>query len=467
MVDSFDPYSEWLGRPGHRTPQDHYELLGLARFESDLDLIADTADALRAKIRKIRPGPHVAAWQRLLDHLEAAKICLSDPIAKAAYDESIDTTPHSIHVSSGPVVTQDASDPDPRRWGNRESLEAKGAVLPCPQPIEAPPVIGSNDADIPPGQQTGVARPQTQPSRPSPRWSRAVVGGLTAVMLLLLIGIGLVLVGQWQTTPGPVARTGQPSAENLPQGVADPGKTLRPVEPVVPPPDPVARAATVPPGVSPPPPSPGGAAANPQRTTPGESDAGPARSPAIPPPRAAPAVDPARQQAYLRAIGSARSALARRDLAAAANHLNDAVSLAQTDAEVAETDQVEALRAHLDAFWGSLQELVPKLESGSEIRVGSAMVVVVEAARQRVTLRVAGQNRPYSILGMPHPLAAAMAEQLFTKSFNANTLRAAFLIAEPEGDSQQARQLLEEASQGGAEVDELLAELNRRPPHGN
>ena len=62
---------------------------------------------------------------------------------------------------------------------------------------------------------------------------------------------------------------------------------------------------------------------------------------------------------------------------------------------------------------------------------------------------------------MPHVLAAAMAEQLFSKSSNANALRAAFLIAEPDGRDEKARHLLQEASRGGAEAGELLAELNR------
>jgi hypothetical protein len=172
-------------------------------------------------------------------------------------------------------------------------------------------------------------------------------------------------------------------------------------------------------------------------------------------------VDPARQQAFQRSVAAARKALANRDLEGAASHLNEAVSLTQTDAELAEADQVEVLRAHLDAFWGSLHEQIPKLEGGSEIRVGEMMVVVVEAGRDYVILRVTGQNRRYSLLGMPHVLAAAMAEQTFSKSSNANALRASFLIAEPDGNAEKARQLLQEAAQGGAEVDELLAELNR------
>ncbi len=76
MSDPFDPYAQWLGcAPGTR-PGDHYELLGLSALESDSNTITHAADVLIARLRKIRPGSHAAEWQRLLDMIRAAKICL-------------------------------------------------------------------------------------------------------------------------------------------------------------------------------------------------------------------------------------------------------------------------------------------------------------------------------------------------------------------------------------------------------
>ena len=89
MQDPFDPYLQWLDIPAGDRPPNHYDLLGVAMFSDDLQAIAQAADARMAKIRKIRPGPRLADWGRLLDKINAAKVCLSNPTSKAAYDASL------------------------------------------------------------------------------------------------------------------------------------------------------------------------------------------------------------------------------------------------------------------------------------------------------------------------------------------------------------------------------------------
>ncbi len=451
-MESFDPYSQWLGRAPGQPPKDHYELLGLARFEPDLDLISHTVDVLRVKIRKIRPGTHAADWQRLLDRLEAAKNCLSDPIAKAAYDESIDTASHTLNVSGRPNVTW-----DPPAEESAMTPEAETAIPVMPEFVETPPVVGVGE-----GESSGQAPrpaaeaplPTIQPTAGRPKGNRLTVGVLSALVMMLSVSIGYVVwkrgkvvetAADRQQAPAPLVPIEELDPEEAPESTTAPGD---PPGGATAPPDAPEPSPSLEPVDPPEPPRPSGAASS-------------ATAPVSDPPPSGPTVDPATQQAFQRSVTAARKALADRDLEGAASHLNEAVSLTQTDEERAEADQVEGLRVHLDAFWGSLREQIPKLESGSEIRVGEMMVVVVEAGRDYVILRVTGQNRRYSIDGMPHVLAAAMAEQLFTKSGNAKALRASFLIAEPDGSADQARQLLQEASQGGAEVDELLAELNR------
>ena len=88
MADTFDPYAAWLGIQG-ATPQTHYELLGLPKFEADPHLIAVAADTRSSKVRSFRPGAHARAWQALLDELATAKRTLLDPAAKAKYDAAI------------------------------------------------------------------------------------------------------------------------------------------------------------------------------------------------------------------------------------------------------------------------------------------------------------------------------------------------------------------------------------------
>lgn len=137
----FDPYVEWLGtQPGGRPP-DHYALLGLKRLEGDTQVIARAAEVRLAAVRRIRPGPHLAEWSRLLDRLKAAKICLLDPASKAAYDASL------------------------------EELEASGPAEPAPGPRGTPadvpgagpgsPMAGSTAPDALHSPRIDAAREET------------------------------------------------------------------------------------------------------------------------------------------------------------------------------------------------------------------------------------------------------------------------------------------------------------------
>lgn len=89
MAGAFNPYEEWLELPAGLRPENYYALLGLATFENDPKVIAHAADGLRSRVRRIRPGPHMAEWQALLDEVAAAKTCLLDAKAKASYDAQL------------------------------------------------------------------------------------------------------------------------------------------------------------------------------------------------------------------------------------------------------------------------------------------------------------------------------------------------------------------------------------------
>lgn len=89
MSEDFDPYHRWLGiAPEHRPP-DHYQLLGIPRFESDADVIASAADRQMAHVRSYQSGRHSATTQRLLNELATARVCLLSPDQKAVYDERL------------------------------------------------------------------------------------------------------------------------------------------------------------------------------------------------------------------------------------------------------------------------------------------------------------------------------------------------------------------------------------------
>jgi hypothetical protein len=112
-MTEFDPYLQWLGIPREQQPPDHYRLLGLRRFETDLVAIESAADQRMAKIRVYQTGPRASVTQKLLNELAAAKLCLLNPYSKAEYDGALanvaagempvtDLLPMSVPVTSLP-----------------------------------------------------------------------------------------------------------------------------------------------------------------------------------------------------------------------------------------------------------------------------------------------------------------------------------------------------------------------------
>ena len=158
MADEFNPYQEWLGRPEGSQPGNHYDLLGVTVFEKDLVTITKKADFLTSKIRRARPGAHLAQWQQLLDAIQTAKTCLSDETTKAAYDKSLDKKLFSPPAAEPSGAVQMAlppsvksvnvlSDPSPMAPGagsqviSMEKIAIATAAAypePSPTPIVAP-----------------------------------------------------------------------------------------------------------------------------------------------------------------------------------------------------------------------------------------------------------------------------------------------------------------------------------------
>ena len=120
MANEFDPYHKWLGIPPKHQPPDHYRLLGIERFEADADVIALAADQRMQYLRTFQNGERAKISQQLLNEVAAARVCLLDAGAKAAYDRQmarqVDTEPES----TWPI---DARQDDKRKRLNRVKLE--------------------------------------------------------------------------------------------------------------------------------------------------------------------------------------------------------------------------------------------------------------------------------------------------------------------------------------------------------
>ena len=89
MAEAFDPYHKWLGIPSKDQPPNHYRLLAINLFESDLDVIASAADQRMGHVRTFQAGKHSAQSQKILNEISAARICLLSPEKKARYDREL------------------------------------------------------------------------------------------------------------------------------------------------------------------------------------------------------------------------------------------------------------------------------------------------------------------------------------------------------------------------------------------
>jgi hypothetical protein len=117
MADDFDPYLAWLGIAATVRPPSHYQLLGVAEFESDAAKIAAAADRRMAEIRSYQTGPRGRYTQKLLNELSLARRCLLDPKTKSAYDQGLAqrrATPATYEPMAPPLAEPPTAPPPAR-----------------------------------------------------------------------------------------------------------------------------------------------------------------------------------------------------------------------------------------------------------------------------------------------------------------------------------------------------------------
>ncbi len=85
----FDPYHKWLGIPPADQPPDYYRLLGIARFESDPDVISNAADQRMVHLRQFQTGPHANMVAKVLSNIAKARRVLLSLTRKAGYDRGL------------------------------------------------------------------------------------------------------------------------------------------------------------------------------------------------------------------------------------------------------------------------------------------------------------------------------------------------------------------------------------------
>jgi formylglycine-generating enzyme required for sulfatase activity len=180
----FDPYRKWLGIPEGARPPTHYQLLGIAPDERDLDVINSAVVQRSQYVRNFQTGKYAEEATRLLNEISAAKICLLDPIKRAEYDAQLPRP----KAHKQPSATRPASPPHltPLVDPMLERLAAAPAA-PWASPLVHQPV-----------REKGV-----------PLWQIAVGAG--AVVVLLLVA-GLLTLGNGDDVAPSVAQTDAPTS---------------------------------------------------------------------------------------------------------------------------------------------------------------------------------------------------------------------------------------------------------------
>jgi len=469
VPDSFDPYQQWLEISDSTRPLDHYALLGLNRLENDPVVIARAADALMAKLRKIRPGSRLADWGRLLDQLSGAKVCLLEPSSKAAYDASLTTDTPQQPAPQEPTGQQPAvpsgmenrSAPDPMAPPVSFPQTPSGPAAPqgwnsAPQTLSMPAQGDAGrsmgrqshpDAQVPMGgpMPVGGHVPQAEPAKL--RISMAI-----SAVLLLLAG-GLAVYAFWKF------RQPTPVVQNEPEQEVD-DDSPAPADSDIPensqPPKPQQQPPEKPPSTPQEPQPPDTRTNLPPKNPPPNPD---------PPPRVNPPtrqIDRQKQATFTKEASQVRAAMSSRNAEAAQRHLELARKNAQTPEEKARVARLKLMLNYLNQFWDNMSQSVAGLEAGRELAVMNTRVAVVESSGRHLIIRAAGQNRRYAVEDIPTVLVLSIAQQCFLDEPWAKALIGTFLAVDPDGDRTRARQYWQQATEGGMDVEQLMPELEVR-----
>lgn len=132
-----DVYKEWLGIPEEQRPPNHYQLLRVVEFEDDMERIQGFYKKLNAHVRKYATGQYSLESQELLNELAKAMLCLTDPVRKREYDESLGRefeedpyatkTVSQLLVENGTLTRDQSKEVD--EFAERRGLSFRDAVV--------------------------------------------------------------------------------------------------------------------------------------------------------------------------------------------------------------------------------------------------------------------------------------------------------------------------------------------------
>jgi len=138
VAKEFDPYHKWLGIAPEDQPPNHYQLLGVRKFESDEDVLEMASDRQLSHLRTFQSGKHSQLSQKILNEVTIAKICLLTPAKRAAYDERL--------RAEAPIAAPPAAGTAPDSTLDSAAGSATSAAN-AETPLSAPPPPTASSSD--------------------------------------------------------------------------------------------------------------------------------------------------------------------------------------------------------------------------------------------------------------------------------------------------------------------------------
>lgn len=175
---------------------------------------------------------------------------------------------------------------------------------------------------------------------------------------------------------------------------------------------------------------------------------------------AAPAgeTDPAKQAALRKALATAKTAMAERNMEDALKELKQARANVQSSADNDEVSRAEGMYGNLKEFWRLMRMRVSRLQPTEELAVGNTRIAVVEADADNLAVKAEGRIQRFRTEFMPTWLAIAIAESSFAKDPASKAILGTFHAVDPQGDRARAKALFAEAAKGGINVKEMVAD---------
>lgn len=392
----------------------------------------------------------------------------NDPMAPMAYSWTPPTQPPAGPMLAPPIAP--ASNPlDPMapvayaaQPESRPTVAASVAFASA-APMAVPKAVPVHQA-APVASVVVPSRPATRPAKRPAKFPVALAIGIGGLSFLLVV-----LVIAWSMQGGlgqPIAERPDPSEPiepdpSTPPPIKPKPERVKPAKPTPEPPEEEMPKEEMPQDDEPDEEMP--APENPAKPTPSpEPEPAPEPTKPEPPkPESTPRPTPAELAELSRLMKEAKTALGDFSFEEADEALAKAEQAAKLPEHKAVVQRLKAVAGMAKTFRGAIQETMFKLEAGEVIKVGSTTeAAIVEASPNKLIIRIAGQNRTYTLDDLPLGLAANLGDRaLNPENPTTRLLKGAYVFIDKRSDPAQlkkAKTWWEEAQLNGADIGGLL-----------